>query len=319
MTLKVRVAHYFSDTNQLARIVLLTGVLLVLVVASFGGYYYYDRYLNVIPTSQKSFIIEAEQMVRDDPQNIEKRLALAETYMFNQYFMEAITQANQILAAEPDLERAWLVLGVSSAQVGRPADAIQPLGRFIEARKESEMPGLDKSLQAAAYYLGDSYLQLGQPEEALAPLKLAVEWSQMDADSMYKLGVAFYGVQDYPNAAMMLHAATTFVPNFAEAYDVLAAVYTAMGEPGLVEYAQGMAAFSRKEYPGAVSLLLQSAQIRPDFAPTFTGLGLTYEAAGDYPLALSAYQSAVSLAPNSFTALRGVERAEILIKNGPKK
>jgi tetratricopeptide (TPR) repeat protein len=319
MTVKPKFMHVFSDANQLARIVVLTGVLLVLVLVSFSGYYYFDRYTSPVPSSQDTFVVQAEQMVRDDPQNLEKRLALAETYMFNEYFLEAVVQANQVLSLYPDTERAWLVLGVSSARLGKPADAIEPLTKFIDARKGSEMPGLDKSLQAAAYYLGDSYLQQGRAQDAIEPLKLAVEWSRMDADAMYKLGVAFNGIQDYPNAVMMLHAATTFVPNYLEAYEAMAVAYDSMLDFALGDYARGMAAFSRKEYAAAVDLLLRSAQVRSDFAPTFTGLGLAYEAMGEIQLARDSYHAAVQFAPNSLTANRGVERTEVMLKSSTQK
>jgi len=52
-------------------------------VISFAGYYYYDRYYNEPePDTQEMFVAQAEQAVRDDPKDPEKRLALAETYMF---------------------------------------------------------------------------------------------------------------------------------------------------------------------------------------------------------------------------------------------
>jgi tetratricopeptide (TPR) repeat protein len=301
--------RFFSESNQLTRIIILSGILLVLLVITFGGYYYYDRYYHAPqPDIQNVNIAQAEQAVRDEPQSLEKRLALSETYMFGQRFADAIAQANQVLAVESDNQRAWLVLGVSSANIGKPSDAIEPLTKFIEARQDEDMPGLDKSLQAAAYFLGDSYLQLDNPQKAIEPLTLAVNWSRTDADAMYKLGMAHLAVLDYPNAVNMFHAATAFVPDYLEAYDAMALAYDAAGKPEYADYARGMSAYSKKDYETAITLLQKSAQAQPDYALTYAGLGLIYEAQGRLQEALASYQKAIHIDPNNFTATHGIER-----------
>jgi tetratricopeptide (TPR) repeat protein len=303
-----------SDTHQLTRITILAGIVLVLAVVSFAGYYYYDRYLNQPQTgSQEMSIAHAEQAVRDNPEDLDKRMALAEINMLYQRYQDAITQAQQVLASQPDNQRGWLVIGVASANLGKPSDAIDPLTRFYLARKDEEMPGLDKSLQAAAYYLGDSYLQLGKPKDAIEPLTNAVNWSQTDADAMYKLGMAYAAIQDYPNAVNMFSAATTFVPDFLEAYDAMAAAYDAAGKPDYGDYARGMSAYAKKDYKTAIDLLNKSAQAQTGYAPTFAGLGMANEALGNLQESLASYQAAIQLDPNNFTASNGVERVQKLI------
>ena len=303
-----------SDTHQLTRITILAGIVLVLAVVSFGGYYYYDRYYNQPEDgSTEMSIAHAEQAVRDNPEDLEKRMALAEVYMLYQRYQDAIAQAQQVLASQPDNQRGWLVIGVASASTGKPSDAIDPLTRFYLAHKDEEMPGLDKALQAAAYYLGDSYLQLGKPQDAVEPLTNAVNWSQTDADAMYKLGMAFVALEDYPNAVNMFSAATTFVPDFQEAYDAMAAAYDAAGKPDYGDYARGMSAYARKDYKAAIELLNKSAQSQPGYAPIFAGLGMAFEALGDLQQALASYQAAIQLDPNNFTASNGVERVQKLI------
>jgi tetratricopeptide (TPR) repeat protein len=303
-----------SDTHQLTRITVLAGIVLVLAVISFAGYYYYDRYYNKPQLgTQEMSVAHAEQAVRDNPDDLEKRMALAEVYMLYQRYTDAITQAQQVLASEPENQRGWLVIGVASANTGNPADAIDPLTRFVDARKNEDMPGLDKSLQAAAYYLGDSYLQLGKPQEAIEPLTQAVNWSQTDADAMYKLGMAYSALQDYPKAVNMFSAATAFVPDFLEAYDAMAIAFDAAGKPDYGDYARGMSAYSKKDYKTAIELLQKSAQAQPGYAPTFAGLGMAYEALGRLQEALDAYQTGVQLDPNSFNASRGAERVQKLL------
>jgi tetratricopeptide (TPR) repeat protein len=304
----------FSSNYQLQRIVILMAVALVLAVVSFGGYYYYDRYYSSQPTVSEVSIEDAEKAVRDDPQSVDARIALAETYMINGRFEDALTNANQVLSLEPDNQHAWLVAGISYANTGKPAEAIDPLTEFVDARKEEDMPGLDKQLQAAAYFLGDCYLQLGKPQEAIVPLESAVKWSRTDADSMYKLGLAYSGAQEYEKAADMFHAATTFVPDFLEAYQGLEAAYTALNMPGLAIYAHGMIAYSQKDYESARDILLESTQMEPNYAPTFAGLGRIYESLNDLPNAKASYETALKIDVNDFTASNGLQRVEAMMK-----
>lgn len=305
---------FFSSTYQLQRIVILVGVALVLAVVSFGGYYYYDRYYRPQPKAADVSIAQAEQAVRDDPQNAEKHLALAETYMLTRRFDDALDQASRVMAADPNNQHAWLVVGIANALKGNPSGAVNPLQKYVDANKDVDMPGLNKSLISAAYYLGDSYLQLNQPDKAVPPLEKAVEWSQTDADAMYKLGLAYSGVQQYDKAVSILQVAITFVPNFTEAYSTLANDYAALKQPQLVDYARGMEAYSKKDNATALSLLLKSAQADPGFSPTYDGLGLTYEAMNDLLNAKTSYETALKLNPKDFSASTGLQRVNALLK-----
>ena len=310
---KTFMERYFSTSKQVKRIIILSVIALVLVVGSFAGYYYFDRfYSNQSPVSEKT-IAQAEQAVQADPTNIETRMALAETYILYQRYDDALAQASQVFASDPENKRSWLVIGVANASNGHPADAITPLTNYVNAFKDEEMAGLDKALQTASYYLGDSYLQLGQPQEAILPLEQTVGWSQMDADAMYKLGLAYSGVKRYGEAVAMFHSAINFVPAFTEAYQAMATAYDADNFPVLGDYARGMVAYSQKDYPAAIDLLLKSAEKYSDFAPIFAGLGLTYEAMGDLENAKSSYDTAVKIDPTNFTASNGAERVAILL------
>lgn len=300
----------FSSTYQIQRIVILVAIALVLALVSFGSYYYYDRYYTNQPKVVDVSVEQAEQAVRDNPNDPEVRLGLAETYMANRRFDEAIDLAQSIRAAYPDNQHAWFVLGIANALKGNAEAAIEPLQKFLDANKDADMPGLNKALQSAAYYLGDSYLQIGAPDKAVPVLEQAVDWSQTDADAMYKLGKAYMGVGQFDKAIQMFQVATSFVPNYTEVYVAMAESFTQINQPALVDYAHGMEAFSTKNYSNALELLLKSAQAKPDFAPTFTGLGLTYEATNDLKNAKSSFEVALKLNPQDFSASNGLQRVD---------
>lgn len=310
---KIDIQNWVTDTRRLTRLIMVIGVLLVVTVIAFGGYYYYDRYHSSKPSTLQTNLVQAEQAVAQDPTNAEKRAALAELYMFNARYDDAIAKAGEVMVAAPDNQRAWLVLGMSYAFKGDAPSSIEPLQKYVDANKDVDMPGLNRGLQAAAYYLGDSYLKLGQAEKAVEPLTNAVQWSKTDADAMYKLGVAWTKTNKYDDALLMFHSAVAFVPNFSEAYEGMAEVYQIKNQPGYVKYAQGMVAYSKKDYPAAIDLLTQSTQAEPEFAPAFAGLGLAHEAQGSWEQALSAYTTAAKLDVNNLTASHGLDRVNKLL------
>jgi tetratricopeptide (TPR) repeat protein len=312
-SMKLAIQNLLTDTRLLKRLIIALGALLVVSVIGFGGYYYYDRFYSAKPKAMDLTIQKAEQDLIQDPGNNEKRMDLAQLYLVNNRITDAIRYTNQVLLSDPNNQRGWLVLGLSYALKGEPASAIEPLQKYYDANKESDMPGLNRSLQSAAYYLGDSYFQLGKTDQAVEPLENAVRWSKTDADAMYKLGQVYTTLKKYDDALQMFTYATAFVPDFQEAYEGMAKVFTQTQNPDLFNYAQGMVAFSKKDYKTAIDLLLKSAQAKSDFAPTFAGLGLTYEASGDLQKSIGAYEAALKLDQNNLTAQQGRQRVEVLI------
>ena len=61
-----------------------------------------------------------EQAVRDNPQAPELRLALAQQYLKDSRFPEAVDQSTQVLAAFPDNEEALMVAGTALTRANRP-------------------------------------------------------------------------------------------------------------------------------------------------------------------------------------------------------
>lgn len=312
-SLSKTINEFLSDTNQIKRIVIYMGIALVLASFSFGGYYYYDRYYTSQPKPADENLKQVEQAVRDNPQDPQARLALAEAYMLNFRFEDAITQAQKVKELFPENISTDYVIGISYANSGKCQEALEPLTVYVDALKDQDMPGLDRRLQAASYYLGDCYLQLNRPQDAVPPLENAVNWSRTDADSMYKLGLAYAGVNEHEKAVNMFHAATTFVPDYFEAYTAMASSYEALQSPARAGYARGMASYAQKDYDTALQLLLESAQADASFAPVFAGLGMTYEALNDLPNAKTSYETALQIDEYNFTASNGVQRVSALL------
>jgi len=310
--MKLDIRSILTDTKKLTKLLIAVGVLLVVAIIAFGGYYYYDRFYSAKPTKMDLTIKAAEKTLAEDPGNNNKRLDLAQLYLVNSRFNDAIQYTNQVLLSDANNQQGWLILGLAYAMKGEPAAAVEPLQKYYDANKNGDMPGLNRTLQTSAYYLGDSYLKLGQPDKAIEPLENDVKWSKTDADAMYKLGLVYTEVKNYSDAIAMFTFSTAFVPDYREAYEGMAKVYTLTQKPELVDYAQGMVAYSKKDYKTATDLLLKSAQVKSDFAPTFAGLGLAYEASGELQKSIGAFETALKLDQYNLTAQQGRQRVETL-------
>lgn len=303
----------FSSTAQLQRIVILSGVVLVLLAGSTVGYYFYDRYY----TPEQSLAVEGieagEAAVREDPNNLDKRLALADTYLVNQKYEQAISLATSVLIIEQDNPRGLIILGIAYAKSNQPDLAIEPLQKFIELNKDADMPGLNKQLQSAAYYLGDSFIQLEQWGNAIVVLEQNYQWNKMDADTMVKLATAYAGNGNNEDALKLFHKATEFVPDFKEAYEGELSIFEATGQDALADYSKGMIAYCDNDFDKAKELLQKALEADSSQAPIYNGLGMVYEAVQDYENALIGYENALSIDPNYIPAKTGYGRITILL------
>ncbi len=303
------------STKTLQRAVWLTAAAVAIVLAAFIGYYVWDRYIHLGDKSPLELNIEhIEQAVRDDPENPDARVALAETYLTAGQYEQALDQANQVLALYPDNDKALLIAGIAHVRLNQPQAAIEPLERFTTLRQDLPMAQSDMALEAAYYFLGESYVKLERYADAIPALEAALRISATDADALYQLGLA-YQDSGQPEAALeQYQKAVRLVPNFAEAYQAMGQSYTALGKPDYATYAQGMEAFSHKDYETAARHLEQATRALPDFAPAFLGLGLTYERMGRLDEALAAIEQAMALDADDFATQQALGRIRTILK-----
>ena len=283
--------------------------LLLVILVSFAGYYIWDRYSH--PEGQTPAELEVarlETAVYQQPQDPELRIVLAESYLHVGWYKQALEQADQVLRQHPENASAALIAGISNVRLDRPEEALGPLHDFVALREDGPMARTDTALEAAYYFLGESYVRLGRPAEAIEPLEAALLISPVDADALYQLGLAYHA-DGQPKLAVQRHQdAVRLVPDFVEAYQAMVDSYSALNQPDYVTYAQGMVAFSQKDYRAAVFQLERATEALPDFAPAFLGLGLAYENLEELQPALSAIQRALELDPGDFAAQQALGR-----------
>lgn len=300
-----------SSTQNLQRAIWIVSAVLIALVVAFTGYYVWDRYIH--PRARSPIDMGAadlERAVRDDPQNVEARVALAESYLSGGQVEQALEQANQVLNRYPENHGALLIAGVAHVRLDQPEAALAPLVKFVALRRDGPMAQADKALEAAYYFLGESYVKLNRPAEAIPVLEAALAISPADADALYQAGLA-YQATGQPEAALeRYHKAVRLVPDFAEAYSGMVQAYSDTGQSDYKGYAQGMEAYSLGDYRTALSHLEGATRALPEFAPAFLGLGLTYEKTGQLEAAESAIVRALELDPHDFAAQQALGRIQ---------
>ncbi len=287
---------------------------LIVNMLLFGGYYYWDRYVHVGDQSQVELTIEElEKAIRDDPNDPEKRVMLAEYYLARNAPEKALEQTDQVLESYSEHEGALLLSGIAHIRLEQPEKAVDPLKYFVFLRKDLPLASSDNALEMAYYFLGESYLKLDRPIDAIEPLEAAIQISSTDADALYQLGLAYNAAEMPEQALPNFNRAVRLVPNFTEAYGGMIESYSALEQPEFIAYARGMQAFSMGDLQTARTHLEYAAQVLPDHSPVFLGLALTYEQLGLFDFALISITHALELEPDNFAAQQTLGRLQAII------
>ncbi len=302
-------------TRNLARAIVVVGGLLVLLSGLFAGYYYWDRFRpRGQPSPMEVALQEAEQAVREDPADPDRRIHLAALYYENRLYPQALEEAEQVLRVYPDNEAALLLAGMAHIQLEHLEEALSPLERFIALRKARPGAKGDLQLEMAYYLVGYAHVALGQSEQAIEPLQAALAISPTDADALYQLGLAYQSTGKCAKALQAWEQAVRLVPDFGEAYQAMSVCYRALDQPDRALYAEGMVDFSAKRYRAAKDKLTQVVERLPEYAPAWLGLGLACEKLGDLEAARQALTRARQLAPQDLAIQHAYGRVEAALE-----
>lgn len=310
----MKLTNQLDEQQRLTRMVWLALTAVLILAASFGGYYYFDRYVHVSdpsPVAESTALLETT--VRQNPDDVEARVALAQNYMQSGRFQEAVEQTGQVLEAFPDHHGALFVQGLAYAKAGQADDSIEPLARLVILRRQSPTAQTDNTLETALFFLGQSYLTVGRSDYAIDAFTEALTINRTDADALYLLGLAYSQNGQAELALAQYQKAVSFVPDFAEAYQGMADCYQQLEQPDHLLYAQGMVAYASHDFDTARQHLESAVGKLPDFVPALLGLGLTYEQLGQLDAAQSYLEQAVALEPDNFLATHALGRVQHLL------
>ncbi len=305
-----RLKHRLPDANEtlLNRLIIWSAALLVLAIAAFAAYYYLDQ-RGSTPAGQETMqrqLSQYEQVVRDDPNNITNRLALADAYYSLQRYNDAVPQYEAALVINAQSTLAHLGLGRAKLGAGDAPAASASLQWIIDQSQTADIAG--EVVQSAYYYLGSIALDQQKPDEAIERLTQATNIERSDSDAWYLLGTAYIQTSKLDEAVDALTKAVLFVPDFTEAYGKLAQVYDLKGARAEALYARGMMAYSLGQLQDAATQLQDAASASPTLADAYAGLGMVRETQGQRDAAMAAYQQALDLKPDHFNAKSGLAR-----------
>lgn len=299
----MKVKYDWNEDRFLRRAIRLMIVLVALITFAFGGYYYWDRYVHIGDMSPTELgLTHIQKVMEENPDDPNARLSLAQYYIENKNYPDAIIQAQNVLNAYPDDPGALLLLGIAYTMSDQAQAAIQPLESFVVQRRQLQNPQMDKVLETSLFYLGKDYLALNQADKAIEAFTEALSIDHTDADVMYLLGTAYAQTGNHQPAVEAFLNSVRFVPNFMEAYQGMEKSFQALGKADYLLYAQGMEAYSTRNYPEARRYLEEAALHLPDFAPLYLGLAMTYEELSEFALAKTSIQRALELDPDDFAA-----------------
>ncbi len=220
---------------------------------------------------------EAISAVPAAPQEMQRKPGAQEIdaliTLFNEgRYTEAATLALAMTDRFPLHEFGWKALGAMYKQMGRSADALEPMQKAA---------ALSPGDVEAHYNLGVTLQELGRLDEAEATYLHALEINPDYADAHINLGVTLHELGRLDEAEASLRRGLQIKPEHAEAHSNLGVTLHELGR--LAE---------------AEASLLRSLQISPNNAATLNNLGNTLHDSGRLDEAVASYRRAVEIKPD---------------------
>ncbi len=296
-------------SDRALRIALRVGVaILALAMGAFASVYYLGQRADAGPSLAQRQIQAAERQVRDQPNNLAPRLALAQAYQSAHRLDDAIAQYDQILHAAPAHRAA--ILGKAGALLakGDLTAAGTWYGKVTSAAVKGEFAGADPQLEEAHYFLALIASRQNRPAQAISEARAALKIEPTDSDAWYLLGKAQVTSGQPAAGVVSLRRALLFVPTgWCEPYAALVGAYRTLGKGPQSQYATAMVAFCQKRIPQAQQQL-RGLTTGPAAADAWIGLGQIAESTGRQADAVTAYRRARDLEPTNTAVIEALAR-----------
>lgn len=285
--------------SWLRRAILVAAGALILVCAGIVVTVARDQFFSSSTSEAELQVGEMEQAVRDNPNDADLRVSLANAYLSEGRYDAAIEQYKEALKQNPSRVDAVFGAGLAYKQKGDAEQALAFLSNFVELNKDKPA---DERVEAAHYYLGELYLQKGDAQTAVKELQAALAIKPTDADAIFLLARAVEALGEYADAVDLYGLATTFVPDFVEAYQGMAQAADKAGDDHRATFGRAMAKLFSGDVGGGVKDLEGLVEETPDDGLAYWGLGYGYELQGKTEEAVAAYQKALAADPEQFMA-----------------
>lgn len=270
---------------------------------------------------------EIQEYVKAPNCTVNDQLNLAKLLVENRKADAARWVFEQIVQVAPDHADAHAGLGIVLEDLGRYNDAAQELGRAVQLS-----PG---SVEYSMHYT-EALLLSKQYSAALDFLRSVRDRFGKVPDYRYKLGLAYYGVPNYPAAIDQFEALVRDYPNLDRAHYFLGHSYSATGDlkNAEIQYRRALALNPQdaSNYAALGHVLRRDNDLRTDEAIGYLekamqldpfdilskeDLALCYEKKGRYPEAERLMDGVIRNQPGSVSAHRMLAR--ICYRQGKKE
>ena len=231
--------------------------------------------------------IEAyKQLIENDDENVNLQLGLADCYLGNRNYSEALMVLYSIIAQDKTVLPAYVKLSqINAVQLHNVADAQAILDKMTDANPES----------AEAFALKAQYLlQWGEKEKALAA---AGKMVQLDKS---------------PASALRLLQILIKADKIAEAEKALAELKKAPFAPFMMNFFDAQILMAKKNWAEALSKfeeVLKETELKPELTPivaqTYEFMGSCCEHLSQYDRQLECFNEALDYNPKSMSAQLG--------------
>jgi tetratricopeptide (TPR) repeat protein len=297
--------------GELDRLIKRIGVILLVGVVVFIGFYVFDRWRMPAPSMVDQTIASLEAAVRSDPNDVASRGQLADAYVVAERYTDAVAQYDAILETGKADELAHFGRARANQALGNLDAAKADYQAVVDIAKGGEMAHVDPTLNAAFYGLGQIALQQDRPADAAQYLAAAVAIKRSDADALNLLGTAYVRNGEPAKAIEPLRSAIAFVPvGWAEPYLTLAQAYADTGDAPRSEWAGAMADVAEGRYDAARTRL-EALIDGPVAVDAMLGLAILSERLNDTTAAAEWYDSVLAVDPQNASALLGRTRVSL--------
>jgi tetratricopeptide (TPR) repeat protein len=299
--------HRISD-RTLDRAIRVLAIALPIGLLLVGGFYWFDRNPPAGPSLHDREVSQAEQAVRDNPNDLTARDHLAAAYVSAGRLDDAVEQFTQVLQASPTDRAALLGRGLTYMQLESYDSAAADFQALIDAGNAGEFAATDPQLEYAYYELGVAQLARGNAAAAVDAETAALAIDGGDADALYTFGSALIQTGDATKGVAALRRAIEFVPSgWCEPYQGLVSGYTALGDQAGTSYATAMVALCEGR-PDEARQGLQSLTDGPMKIDALLGLALVAAQSGDSATAVDTYRQVLAIDPGNTSAEIGLSQ-----------
>lgn len=281
-------------------------------------------------------ITELQEMIEENPEDINLRMELAQAFSALSRYDEANAQYQQVLERAENHVAAISGLGFIAARQREWEKSEEYWRRAIELMSAQPSGKLTKQYGTANFYLGNALLEQKEYEGAIGAFKESLRVNRSASDTYYLMAVAFRGLEAMEEYRENLELTIAFDPKMPEANYELGKLLLEDGdEAGAAQHFR-IAADEAPDRPEPREALqgLGSASARIEKAKSLIGedddqalvharvavalepqnveglmiLGELYEKTGDEKAARGTYRAVLAIQPDNEEAAAALER-----------